>query len=316
MTVWGWIAIAFLFLFLFPCLLVAYMIFLNLLLRRHPSVRERKPCFPEEPEYVAMYEAGEAWRSANLANKRDVSIESGRLHLVGEYFDFGSDRVVIIVPGRMENGIYSCYFAEPYRQAGYNVLTVDARSTGLSDGRLNCLGYREYRDLLQWTRLMHDSFGNRQVWYHAICIGCFTSLAACTSPDRPDYITGMAAEGMYRNFYITTKNHMIDSHKPLYPFIQFLTLLIRIFCGGSAVFDGPFRRIPDMHLPLLMLHSREDIFSTPDLAQELYDACPSQTKELVWFPKGGHSRVRLNNTAMYDQAVTAFLQRLPDRKEI
>lgn len=315
MSVWFWIILGFLLLVPFPCLLVSFMIFYNLLLRRHPSVRERKPCFPEEPEYVAMYEAGEAWRNAHLDVKKDLSINAGRLRLVGEYFDFGADRAVIIVPGRMENGIYSCYFAEPYRQAGYNVLTIDARSTGLSDGRLNSLGFREYRDLLQWTRLASETLGNKEIWYHGICIGCFTCLAACTSPDRPACVTGMAAEGMYRNFYITTKNHMIDSHKPLYPFIQLLMLIIRICCGGSAVFDGPFRRIPKMRLPLLMLHSREDIFSTPDLAKELYDACPSEEKQLVWFPKGGHSRVRLNNTPAYDQAIADFLARLDSGKE-
>ena len=36
--------------------------------------------------------------------------------LIGEYFDFGKDRCVIILPGRCESLMYSYYFAPPYEK--------------------------------------------------------------------------------------------------------------------------------------------------------------------------------------------------------
>ena len=54
-------------------------------------------------------------------------------------------------------------------------------------------------------------------------------------------------------------------------------------------------------------HSKEDIYSVPEKGQLLFDACQSQ-KKLVWFDKGGHSKVRINNQEKYDSTVVEFLE--------
>ena len=40
----------------------------------------------------------------------------------------------------------------------------------------------------------------------------------------------------------------------------------------------------------------------------MYDSCPSEKKRIVWFDKGDHSRVRINNPEQYDQAIMAFAE--------
>ena len=309
MTVWGWIAAGVGGLVVFPALLISFVIFCKLLVRAPFAKKKRRPCFPEEDEYMQMWAEAGAWRDRYADRRRDVSVTSGRLTLRGEYYDFGGDRAMMVLPGRTECCVYSAFFAEPYRKAGYNVLLIDSRGTGLSDGSLNCLGFREWRDVLRWADLLHGELGNREVFLHGVCIGCGTALRVCTRPETPAWITGMAAEGMFRRFYDTTKNHMIDSGRPTFPALQVLMVWIRLFCGGSAAFDGPFRDIVKMRRPLLMLHSREDIFSVPEKAQELYDLCPSENKRMVWFDRGRHSRVRLNNPEAYDAAVIDFVGR-------
>ena len=308
MSVWGWIAVGAGGLFVFPVLLISFVIFCKLLVRAPSSVGKRKPCFPEEDEYMQMWAQALAWREQWAEKRRDVSVRSGRLTLRGEYYDFGADRAVIVLPGRTECCVYSAYFAEPYRAAGYNVLLPDSRGTGLSDGRLNCLGFREWRDALRWAEWVHGEPGGRTVFLHGVCIGCGTALRVCTRPETPDWVTGMAAEGMFQRFYDTAKRHMIEDHRPTFAVLQALMGWIRLFCGGSAVFDGPVRDIGKMRRPLLMLHSREDVFSVPEKAQELWDLCPSGAKRLVWFDRGRHSRVRLINTADYDAAVADFVR--------
>ena len=308
MSIWAWIGIGAAALFVFPALLISSVVFCKPLVRTPSRRGERFPCFPEDEEYMAMWEEALRWREEQAGKRRDVSVRSGRLALCGEYYDFGGDRAVIVLPGRTECCIYSAFFAEPYREAGYNVLLIDSRGTGRSEGWINCLGFREWRDVLRWAELLHGELGNREVTLHGVCIGCGTALRTCVRPETPEWITGMAAEGMFQCFYDTTKNHMIDSHRKPFPVLQALMIWIRLFCGGSAAFDGPKRDIRRMHRPLLMLHSREDIFSTPDKAQELFDRCPPGKKRIVWFEHGRHSRVRLINTEEYDRAVKSFIQ--------
>jgi esterase/lipase len=63
-----------------------------------------------------------------------------------------------------------------------------------------------------------------------------------------------------------------------------------------------------------MLHSKEDLYSTPEYAQKLYDLSGSTYKKLVWFDHGKHSYIRINNTEKYDAAITEFLAELDAKK--
>ena len=57
---------------------------------------------------------------------------------------------------------------------------------------------------------------------------------------------------------------------------------------------------------ILFLYGEKDIFSIPEKSRKLFAACVSEDKKLVWFEKGGHSHLRINNTQQYDQAIIDF----------
>ncbi len=285
---------------------VAWIIYRTLLMRTEPEKWGRAMSMPEDREYAELYAQAEAWREEHGDVRKDAEVTSGKLHLFGEYYDFGRDRAVIILSGRMESCIYGCHYAEPYRKAGYNVLTIDGRAHGLSDGKINSLGYKEYRDVIEWAKMLHDREGNRSVILHGICIGASTAVFTATSPDCPDYVRGIIADGMYQRFLDSFRNHMIADNHPLFPVMWEAMMWIRLVSGADVVFDGPFRRIRKMNRPVLFLHSREDKFSTPDKAQELYDMCPSD-KKIVWFEHGGHSRIRAVTPELYDEAIVSYL---------
>ena len=290
--------------------IVAWIIYSALLRRRKPEKWARRQSMPDDEEYIRLYDQALSWREEHLSRKRDVEITNDGLRLVGEYYDFGSDRAVIIIPGRMESCYYSCHYAEPYRKAGFNVLTIDGRAHGESEGKINSLGYLEYRDVLAWARMLHDRENIRQVVLHGICIGSSTAVFAAADEACPDYVTAIVADGLYQRFYDSCRNHMINDHRPLFPFLAETMFLIRVVSKADAVHDGPIFRIGRVTRPVLFLHSRADIFSTPDKAQELYDRCPSEKKKIVWFDGAGHSRIRITHPEAYDQAILDYFSQL------
>ena len=72
--------------------------------------------------------------------------------------------------------------------------------------------------------------------------------------------------------------------------------------------QGPINCIDKLNKPILFIYSKKDIYSVPEKGQLLYDKCVAE-KELVWFDYGAHSKVRINNTEKYDNAVTSFLNK-------
>ena len=288
-----------------PNLLIASVVYLVTLVRTKKSKWVRGPA-GDEPVYNEMFRQGQAWREQHLDVKKDVQIQNDGLNLYGEYYDFGNSRAVLILPGRMETCLYDCYFAEPYRAAGYNVLTYDNRAHGLSDGRVNSLGYKEYRDVLAWCRMLHDVYGIREIVLHGICIGSSCALFAITDPSCPDYVKCMVADGMYTRYYDTFVTHLVElGHKPfLVP--QVAAALIRIFSGADIVNDGPYKRIGKLTKPILFIHSREDIFSLPERTVKLAEQCTAP-KRFVWFDHGYHSKLRIVDPKLYDESIRSFL---------
>ena len=265
--------------------------------RGHASMKEYKQ--------ETMYETGMEWYRQNAQYKHEVHIVRDGLNLYGEYYDFGSDKCAMILSGRTETLEYGYYFAIPYAKQGYNILVVDPRAHGLSDGEFNTAGCEESKDALSWIRYIHDEFDVKSFFLHGICIGSAAAIYALTSDDCPDYIVGMAAEGMFANFSESMKEHLIEKKKPVFMFNSMVCAWMKHYTGHSMKV-GPIDVIDKLNKPILMLHSKEDEYSKAPLAQKLYDKAQT-TKQIVWFDHGNHSMLRLADTDKYDQAITDFL---------
>lgn len=260
-------------------------------------------------ETLRMDAEGLKWQEQHNIYKNDVHIINDGFNLYGEYYDMGYDRAVIILSGRTESLRYGYYFAKPYSNSGYNVLVIDSRCHGYSDGKYLTLGFEESKDDLAWAKFLHTEFGVQSIVFHGICMGAAGGLLAITSPDCPEYIKGIVTEGMYANFGESMKNHLIERKKLLFPVMQCIDHWFKKFTGHSMR-RGPIDRMPTMNKPILMIQSKMDKYSTASNAVKMFQMCPSQEKKLVLFEEGAHSMLRLTDTELYDTEVTAFLTRL------
>ena len=244
---------------------IAKKVYSEQLVRTSPEKWGRICSFPNDAEQVQMWNDGVAWMEENKDRITELQIENDGLQLFGQYFDFGKERCVIILPGRCESLVYSYYFAPPYEKAGFNVLVVDTRCHGMSDGKYNTIGVKESADVLKWAQLVHERFHNQEVYFHGICIGTSSGLFALEAGRCPDYLRGLVTEGCYVSFRETFKRHMIALKRPLFPVLQFVMWLIYRHTGTNVYTQKPIRAIrkikPDCRV--LFLYGQMDIFSIP-----------------------------------------------------
>lgn len=306
-TIWLIIVGIILIFWIIPTVIMSYFIYRELLIRKNPDVRVRQCTWPDDEEYVKMYDEGREWGRLYEDKKVPVHINSEGFNLYGEYFDFAGRRAVIIIPGRTEDCTYSYYFAEPFRKAGCNVLCIDNRSHGLSDGDRNYMGAEEYKDIIKWSKLLTDEYGNEAVILHGICIGAAVAMNVVTADNCPDKIIAMISEGMYTTFKDSFDEHMKEGKHPRFPFTLEVMGWIRILSRANVLTDGPKKRISQLRKPILMLHSKMDTYSLPKQGSYLYEHCGSDVKKLVWFDKGAHSRIRPNNKEKYDDEIYSFI---------
>lgn len=265
----------------------------------------------KNPDRAKIHAYGKAWREDHRDCQTTHTVQSGKLRLYGEYYDFGFDRAVIVLLGRSENIDDAFYFVGPYVEAGYNVLTYDTRAHGQSDGILHTFGNRESGDLLVWIRYLRDTLGVRQILLHGMCVGANAAVLLLSSGRCPDIVQGLVCEGMSVRMADNVKKHIIERRKPVYPLIYVIDLWFRIF-GHCTMFRGPIDVIDRVTCPILFIYGEEDKYSLPELGKAMYEKCASKQKMLQVFAKGGHSVLRCYNTAAYDDCVRGFIKSLPE----
>jgi len=292
--------------YFFNMFYAAWRIFCETLMRKSKDHWARKLPADVEPMQAEMYRQGSLWQKEHKGFKQDVHIVNEGLNLYGEYYDMGFDRAVMVLSGRTESLIYGYYFAIPYARAGFNVLLVDPRGHGLSDGKYNTTGFDESRDALAWVRFLNAEHGVETVVFHGICIGAAAGMYALTSEECPDCVKGMVTEGMFATFAYSMKNHFIEK-KRNFPTLLFFTDFWFKHYTTHSMKKGPIHCIDKLNVPLLMLQSKKDKYSTPDNAARLFEKCGSANKRIVYFDEGGHSMLRITDTERYDGAIKEFL---------
>lgn len=292
--------------YLFSIFFAADRIYANTLTRNSKEQWSRESVI-EDPNQQKMDALGQAWLADHRQYEQDVHIIRDGLHLYGKYYDLGFKRCCMLLSGRTESLRYGYFFVKPYAEAGWNVMVIDARAHGNSDGKYNTLGFEESQDDLAWAKFLHEEKGVEQVIFHGICIGAAGGMLAITDPKCPDYIAGLVTEGMYAYFGYSMRQQLIERKKLMWPIMHAIDMQVRRHTGYSMM-RGPIHVIDKMDKPLLMLHSKEDPYSVPENAQKLYDLCPSKQKKLVWFPHGGHSLLRITDTEKYDASIKEFLE--------
>ena len=289
-------------------ILPPFIVYRVLLVRTKPEKWGRECSDKKDLEQIEMFRQGEEWMKIHESKRSSHWITSAGFRLYADYFDFGFKKCVIMLAGRSESGMYSCYFAEPYRKAGFNVLSIDNRCHGFSEGKYDNQGMTEYVDLLAWTKYLHDHLGMESVICHGICMGGATAIYALTDDSCPSYLAGATVDGTFTNFIDNFNNHLAEKKKSKFPSSPIMKALIKKHSGKDPTVFSPENLISKNTRPILFLYSKMDTYTTPDIANKLYSKCTSP-KEIVWFPKGRHSHIRINNTDDYDQAIISFAER-------
>ena len=166
----------FIFMWVF-CMKIAKKQYANMFIRDSKDKWARGNSAPDNPEHTVMFDTGMKWGNENASYMQEIEMTSfDGLKMKGEYFDFGFDRACLIMAGRAETCKYCYYFADLYQKNNYNIIVVDPRAAGLSEGRYTVAGMLEGKDVNSWLNVVHEKFGIDHFVIHGICIGSVAAI--------------------------------------------------------------------------------------------------------------------------------------------
>lgn len=195
---------------------------------------------------------------------------------------------------------------EYYHDRGMNLLIPEQRCHGKSQGRYITFGVKESRDMLCWLEYHNRHFGKLPLILSGLSMGASTVLYLADE-DLPDNVKGMIADCGFtspKDILASVFKRVI--HLPAAPTLLVTDLAARLFAGFSLSEEDSRRTLRKNHLPIMMVHGKDDGFVPCRMTEEGFAVCTGP-KQLLLVDGADHGVSFLVARDRYSTMIGEFL---------
>ena len=313
--IWLYIGLALIIVLLIVWLVASYKFFQAFIVRKtsFEIIQERN----NNERQQAFIKADEASRAYLKTQKlEDVNIQSDDgLKLHGYFIQgkSGNNHVAIIAHGYVSDGTCMGENARIYLERGYNVLLIDMRTHGQSEGKYYGMSCVEPADLVKWVAFVNQRFHNQcTIVLHGVSMGAATILGYFRYPTDPNVKLIIEDSGFANVATIVKEIGASFGLKFLPLMMAGMNLFIKTKAGYSLYEHNPKDAIVNAKIPGVFIHGTADTLILPhncDEAFELY----SGPKEKHIIEGATHALARNQFPKEYRQIVENALDHYLDR---
>ncbi len=230
------------------------------------------------------------------------------LKLAARYYDNNSSCTIFLFHGYRSgaNHDFSCA-VEMYYKMGFNILLVDQRAHGKSEGNLITFGVKESRDVVSWAEFVNAKFSPKQLIISGISMGATTVLLSLKR-DLPDNVKGVIADCGFTSPCEIIEKVGKDSFKiNAHFFIPFLDLACKIFGKFSITKDSTIDAVKNTNLPIFFIHGEKDNFVPCEMTKTTFENCKGNCR-MYLCKEAGHGLSFLVETDEVLKQLKSFLK--------
>lgn len=250
-----------------------------------------------------------AWFLSKKPQKHYIQSFDG-LKLAGRYLraNYRTHKILIGVHGYSSCSLYDFPgIAQLYHNHGFNVLLVDDRGHGDSEGEYAGFGVLDHKDVLKWIDyIIKEIDPKAEIYLHGISMGGASVLFA-GGCELPENVRAIVADCAFTNAWEEV-NYIFSNkyHMPVEPLIKLTSSICKKRAGYAFDEMNTVDSVKRIKVPVLFIHGADDTFVPVDMSKKNYEAC-SANKELAIFDGAQHAESFLNNPEEYEKTVFGFL---------
>ena len=255
------------------------------------------------------YEAGKAWCMSQPMEDLYITSHDGlRLHAYYLRTEH-PERIVILSHGYRGSGFGDfANTAKFLHESGCDLLFIDQRCCGKSEGGYITFGAKEQMDILDWV----DLTGRRNsrglpVYLYGMSMGAAAVLMA-SGHRLPEFVKGLVCDCGFTSM----KQQLRDIAGGWFHirFIELLLWRVDLFCRLFAHFKmsdaDTAKALASNDIPVLFFHGSKDTFVDPHNSVRNHDICRAK-KELVIIDGARHLCSPYVNEKLYRDKLISFL---------
>ena len=257
---------------------------------------------------VKMAPVGEWMEKQPMEHVFIQSRDGLRLHALYIAAEAPSDKLVILHHGFTSHAVDNSTHAKFFHEQGYEVLLLDLRAHGESEGEYVGFGILDRYDTLEWVRYARNRFGiNVKIVLHGTSMGGTTVLMALGIPEIQDTVSAVIADCAYTSpAEIFSSVIQKDYHLPPAPIIKLTSVYSQKAAGYRFDDYSTYDALKNNRVPVLFVHGKEDKFVPTWMSEKNYALCPSK-KRLLLVDNAGHGSSVFENLPLYEKTEKEFL---------
>ncbi len=196
-----------------------------------------------------------------------------------------------------------------YHKMGFNVLWVDDRAHGKSEGNWLGFSWLDRLDVVAWCRELVLLFGpGAKIVLHGVSMGGAAVMMASGEEDLPKEVAGIIDDCGFTTALEEVRHVFPDTFRLLRgPVFFFSTLASKIKFGYYLSESSSLKQLQKNERPILFIHGGADDFVPTRMVHELYEATKGPRR--LYIAEGaGHALSYARDPERYEREVLDFLR--------
>ncbi|WP_052356666.1 alpha/beta hydrolase [[Clostridium] dakarense] len=216
-----------------------------------------------------------------------------------------SNKVIVIVHGYTANYYMSLQFLDLYLNEGFNVLLIDSRSHGSSEGKYVTYGMKEKKDLKLWINLLKNKLGeNISIGIHGQSMGASTALMYAGEYKDVDFIVSDCTYSSGRDILKYQFKYIVKI--PPYPLYQMVNTMIKLKCGFSMNEVTPINGVFNLDIPILFIHGKNDKIIPYTMSLDMYNIRNNNKDKILIIENADHVESYMYDKVNYTKSIKVF----------
>lgn len=199
-----------------------------------------------------------------------------------------------------------CVGANKSFKRGHNILLIDERGQGKSEGRTITMGIKERRDVMSWVDYAVERFGKDiKIVLYGVSMGAATVVMS-TSLDLPPNVKGVIADCPYCTptdiVLEVAQRDMKIPEKVAYPFVW---TAARLFGNFNINETNCADAVKKSKVPVIILHGEADYYVPCEMSKQIEDANKEKVRRYT-FRNAGHGLSFFADRIRYKKLIEDF----------
>lgn len=260
-------------------------------------------------EELKRIEDNQKWLSKH---SKDVYIysdlENLKLHAYEIKNEKETNKWSIVIHGYMGEGKLMTTYAKEFYVRGYNILIIDLRSHGLSEGKYIGMGWPDRIDVISWSNYIIRKDKNSKIILFGISMGASTVMMA-TGEDLPKNIKLAIEDCGYTSIWDEFKYQLKNLFNlPSFPVLNSASIICKIKFGYKFKDASSIEQLKKSKIPILFIHGSKDTFVPFEMLEKLYQI-PKCDKKMLVIEGAGHAQSANTNYELYWNTIDKFIEK-------